>query len=296
LGDRRLDFLTAVLARLPDRVGYALADTLGVLHYAFFPRRRRAALANVRAMLPNTSAADRRRMVRGMMTSYVRMLFEFFRLPALTPERRDAAIEVVGMENVRAALELGRGVVLTSCHIGNWELGAVVVARDSHPVNAVAGVQFGRWLAGDVREAKAQLAVATISPEDGFRKIWRALSRNEIVALMVDGDVYSQGVECPFFGRKVEWPSGPGSLAKRTRSPVVAGYCERLGPGRFRVCLEPALDPDAFADAHALNAAIAAVTEAHIRPRIEQWCIFRPLWPTASDAHTANAVAERVST
>jgi len=293
VSDRRFGLLTTTLARLPATVGYAVADALGFLHWALFARRRRAALDNLAAMLPDAAPAERRRIVRAMMRSYVRMMFEFFRLPGLPADALDDGIEIVGLDHVRRALEKGRGVIVTSSHIGNWELGAVVLARHGHPVNAVAGVQFGRWLSGDVREAKAQLAVATIAPEDGFRKLWRALSRNEILALMVDGDIYSQGVECQFFGRPTAWPSGPGSLSMRTGAPVVAGYCERIAPGRFHVRLEPYLDPADFSDADALNAAIASLTEAHIRAHIEQWCIFRALWPPASAPATAVQTAAR---
>jgi lauroyl/myristoyl acyltransferase len=79
----------------------------------------------------------------------------------------------------------------------------------------------------------------------------------------------------------------------RTGAPVVAGYCERIAPGRFRVRLEPYLDPADFSDADALNAAIASLTEAHIRAHIEQWCIFRALWPTASASVAAVQTAAR---
>jgi lauroyl/myristoyl acyltransferase len=54
-----------------------------------------------------------------------------------------------------------------------------------------------------------------------------------------------------------------------------------VSPGRFRIVIEPALDPARFESAAALNAAVAAITERHIRERIDQWCIFRPLWEGA---------------
>jgi lauroyl/myristoyl acyltransferase len=293
--DRIFALLTRLLARIPSPLGYALADFLGFLHWACFPSRRRAARANVDAMLPRATVAERRRIVRAMMRSYTRMLFEFFRLPGLTDARLADGIEVLGLEHVRRALDRGHGVIVTSCHVGNWELGAIALARAGFRVNAVAGVQFGRWLAPRVRDAKAGLEVATIAPEDGFRKLWRALARNEIVALMVDGDIYSQGVACNFFGRPTSWPSGPGSLAIRTGALVVAGFCERVRRDRFRVVLEPPLLPGDFESADALNAAIAAATERHVAAHIDQWCIFRPFWPaTPTTAPDPVAQATRV--
>jgi lauroyl/myristoyl acyltransferase len=67
-------------------------------------------------------------------------------------------------------------------------------------------------------------------------------------------------------------------LAQRSGALIVCGVCERVEPGRFRIVIEPALDPARFESTAALNAAVAATTERHIRERLDQWCIFRPLW------------------
>jgi len=68
------------------------------------------------------------------------------------------------------------------------------------------------------------------------------------------------------------------AIAQRTGALIVCGYCERLAPGRFRIVMEPALDPASFPTASALNAAVASTVERHIREHLDQWCIFRPLW------------------
>jgi KDO2-lipid IV(A) lauroyltransferase len=280
---------SALLARMPLRIGYAIANGLAWPHYLFFPSRRRAVAANLNVLRSGAKPAERRREIRHVMAAYNRMLIEFFRLPRLTRDELLGCVEVRGFEHVTRALAHGRGVILTSCHIGNWELGAVVVALHGHRVHAVAGVQLGRWLTGAVRDAKSDLAVLTVAPEDSYRKLFRALAHNDVVALMVDGNIFSHGLPVPFFGREANWPAGPGVLAKRTGAPVVCGYCERLGPGRFRIILEPALEPGTFATPDDLNRAIAATTERHIAGHVEQWCIFRSFWqPSDSGAGRAD--------
>ena len=281
--------LSALTAAMPNRVGYAIANGLARAHLWFFPRRRHAALVNLATILPGSSRRERLRTALKMMASYNCMLFEFFRLPRLERDELLRNVVVDGHEHVLEALARGNGVIITSSHIGNWELGAVVLAHLGHQVHAVAGVQLGRWLAPAVRDAKSELAVHTIRPEDGYRKLWRALSRNDLLALMVDGDIFGQGVTLSFFGRNVRWPAGPGVLAKRTGAPVVSGYCQRLAGGTFRVVLEPMLDPELYDTADALNAAIAATTQRQIRENIEQWCIFRPFWDEAADETRAPA-------
>jgi lauroyl/myristoyl acyltransferase len=284
-------WLTSLVAGMPLGLGYFLADALAEVHFRLFPARRHAALANLAVILPRADRRERMRIARRMMRSYNRMMFEFFRLPHMTRSELLRAVEFQGREHLEQAVARGRGVIITSCHVGNWELAGVTVAHWGHPLHAVAGVQFGRWLNPAVRESKSELSIHTISPEDGFRSILRALEHNECVALMVDGDVYRHGVTVDFFGRETRFPAGPGVLAQRTGALILCGVCERVAPGRFRVVIEPALDPARFESAAALNAAVAATTERHIRERIDQWCIFRPLWEGAQLAEPAPAGA-----
>ncbi len=271
-------WISALIAGMPLSLGYLLARMLTEAHLRLFPSRRHAALTNLASALPRATRRERLRVVRRMMTSYNCMMFEFFRLPYLTRGELLRSVEVVGREHLERAVARGRGVILTGTHIGNWELAGVVLAHWGHTLHAVAGVQLSRWLTPAVREAKAELAIHTVAPEDGFRKLLRALEHNDLVALMVDGDVYSHGSTVELFGRETRWPSGPGVLAQRTGAPIICGYCERVAPGRFRIVLEPALDPMVIPTTAALNAAVAATSERHIREHLDQWCIFRPLW------------------
>ena len=271
-------WLTGLIAGMPLGLGYLLADLLAGFHWHCFPSRRHAVLANLAVMLPRAARRDRVRVGKSIMRAYNRMLFEFFRLPHLSREELLDSVEVEGREHLEQAVARGRGTIVTCTHLGNWELAAVVVAHWGYTLHAVAGVQLNRWLTPAVRETKSELSIHTVSPEDGFRKLIRALERNELIALMVDGDVYSHGVPVELFGRETRFPAGPGVLAQRTGALVVPGYCQRVGRGRFKIRIEPALDPAAFPTTAALTQAVASATERHIRANIDQWCIFRTLW------------------
>jgi KDO2-lipid IV(A) lauroyltransferase len=280
-------WLTALVSSVPLWLGYLVADALTEIHFRLFPARRHAALVNLAVILPNSSRRERVSIVRDMMRSYNRMLFEFFRLPHLTREELLHSVEVIGREHLEQAVARGRGVVVTSTHLGNWELAAVVLAHWGYRMHAVAGVQLSRWLTPAVRETKAELALDTVAPEDGYRQLLRALEHNDVVALMVDGDIFTHGTRVDMFGRELELPAGPGVLAQRTGALVICGYCERVAKGRFRIVMEPALDPAAFADTAALVKEVARISEGHIRGHLRQWCIFRPLWPGSPSAAAA---------
>ena len=271
-------WLTALIAGMPARLGYFLADAFTELHFRCFPARRHGAAANLAVLMPRADRRERLQVVRRMMRSYNRMMYEFFKLPHLSREDLLASIEIVGREHLEEALSRGRGCIIASSHLGNWELGAVMIAQLGYTLHAVAGVQLNRWLSGAVREAKSELAIQTVSPEDGFRKLLRALEHNDPVALVVDGDIYNHGIEVEFFGRPYSFPAGSGVLAHRTGAPIVCGYCDRVAPGRFRIVFEPMLDPAQFASAAELSQAVASTVERHIREHVDQWCIFRPMF------------------
>jgi KDO2-lipid IV(A) lauroyltransferase len=286
-------WLTALASSLPLWLGYLIADALTEAHVRLFPARRHAALVNLAVILPGATRRERLAIVRDMMRSYNRMMFEFLRLPHLGRRELLDSVEVVGREHLDLAVARRRGVVITCTHIGNWELAAVVLAHWGHTLHAVAGVQLSRWLTPAVRETRAELALNTVAPEDGFRKLLRALEHNDLVALMVDGDIFAQGQRVDLFGRELEFPSGPGVLAQRTGALVICGYCERLAPGRFRIVMEKPLDPAAFADTAALVNAVARTSERHIREHLDQWCIFRPLWEEHPEPRSEPAGAVR---
>ena len=291
---RRLyGWLTAVMASVPLSLGYLLADALTEVHYRLFPARRHAALANLAVILPRASRRERVAIARDMMRSHNRMMFEFFRLPHLGRSELLEAVDVAGREHLEQAVARRRGVIITCTHVGNWELAAVVLAQWGYVLHAVAGVQLARWLTPAVRETKSELAIHTVAPEDGFRKLLRALEHNDLVALMVDGDQFSHGTRLDLFGRETSFPAGPAVLAQRTGALILCGYCERVRPGRFRIVIEPPLDPAAFPDSTSLIAAVARTSERHIREHLGQWCIFRPLWEVLPDRAAEPAAAER---
>ncbi len=289
-------WLTGLMASLPLKLGYALAGLFTEVHYRAFPGRRHAALANLAVILPGVSRRERARITRRMMCSYNKMLFEFFRLPHLEREDLLRAVETRGRDHLERAAARGRGVIVTCTHLGNWELAAVVAAHWGYTLNAVAGVQLNRWLSNAVRETKTELAIQTVSNEDGFRKLIRALERDELVALMVDGDLFTHGHNVEFFGRETRWPSGPGVLAQRTGASVVCGFCERVADGRFRIHFEPAIDPVEYPTAEAINARVAEISSRHIREHVDQWCIFRTLWEPAASRSAEPADARRRAT
>jgi hypothetical protein len=151
-----------------------------------------------------------------------------------------------------------------------------------YKLNVVAGAQLGKWLSPQVRNMKEKYGIEVISPERGYRDLFLALNRNEIVVLLVDGNLYSGGVEVEFFGRKTLMPRGPAVLSMKTGAPIVPAHIVRRGRFKFSIdIMAPVRAPQGEKDsiAEELTEQVVSIQEKDVAEHVEQWCIFRNVWP-----------------
>jgi KDO2-lipid IV(A) lauroyltransferase len=273
--------LTAAVADvLPGRVRGAVADAFALVFFVSSPAKRSV----VRENLANTGSEAGRGAAFSVFRHHARNIIEIFASSRWSDEDIRRRVEIDGNGALDEALEAGTGVVLVTGHIGSWELGARYLAALGHRLHVVAGVQMNRLLTGAVKDAKEACGIEVVNPSTPYRRLLRALESGEIVALMVDGDIYTGGDKVPFFGKPVRAPEGPARLSRAAASPIVAGYCRRLGEDSYRIHLETivrAEEASALPEDQALRLVYGAL-ERYVAANADQWCIFRPFWRPSS--------------
>ncbi len=185
--------------------------------------------------------------------------------------------KIEGRDELDRALAGGKGVVLVSVHTGSWELGARCLQALGYRLHVVAGIQMNRLLTGAVREAKEKRGIAVIGPDDSYRKLLKALASNGIVILLVDGNIYTGGVDLPFFGKATRLPDGPARLSRASGAPVLGCCCRRMGNKEHMLHVErimSAQEIGSLPERDAL-AKIYATVERFIARNADQWCMFR---------------------
>ncbi len=96
------------------------------------PRLRRTAAKNLEiADIPDEGVID------GMYRSIARMLVTFAKLPSITRENVGEWIRYDGLENFQNAMARGRGVLVATAHLGDWELSAFAHALMTAPMHIV---------------------------------------------------------------------------------------------------------------------------------------------------------------
>jgi lauroyl/myristoyl acyltransferase len=183
-----------------------------------------------------------------------------------------------GLEVLDQMLCLGKGLILLSAHIGNWELGAMAISAKKYPLTIIAyqhpDPRVNRMFV--MRREHHGIEVSTIGLS--VRKCLRALRGNRIVGIIGDRLYSTEGLEVPFFGTKTLMPKGPAHLSKRTGAPIVP-CC--LIPHETKQeytmkFLEP-LYPENFQDDTYLKET-TGVLEKMIKKYPTQWFAFEDMW------------------
>lgn len=248
--------LVGLLRLQPLSVSLALGACLGRLIGLFArrdSRRMRAQLAVLPAP-PTVSAcwADLGR--RFAELACARRILSRFELP---PE--DAA-------RLGAALDSGRGVLVATSHLGNWELLGAALAARGYDVVAVAArpkaSPLHRWLD---RERRA-LGVRALAPGGGARAARRHLAGGGAVALFVDQHTGERGRPIDFFGRPAPTPGTYERLLATAGAVPLLVWCARY---TIRVEAVPTGDPLAW---------LTARLEQLIAADPARWVWLHPRW------------------
>src|SRR5207237_1979353 len=233
---------------------------------------------------------------RGSFGNSGKTLVDFLRFPHLDEQDiREAIPSQRGWENLDMARAGGKGVIVITGHIGNWDMAGALLGTHGLPIYAVADTFEPKKIDDLINGTREKYGIKIIKLEAGsLRQIFAALKRNEIVLLLFDKPEPEEGVAVQFFGETAWVPGGPAAIARKTGAAIVVGYCARrrndktfYGVFEKPVEYEHLLTGDKEHDIQAITQQIVSRMEAIIRRHPDQWCMFRQMWPR-TDRHDAD--------
>lgn len=289
-----------MLKHLPEPAARGLFDRLA--DYAWRRRGPRVLQleANLLRVRPGADEARLRELSRAGMRSYMRYWLESFRLPVWSRERVARDVRVDGFEQLREALESGRGAVITLPHMGNWDLAGAWVALEGYPFTTVAERLeperlFDRFVA--FRESLGMEVLAlTGGSVNVVGTLARRLREGKLVCLVGDRDLSEAGVEVSFFGEATRMPAGPAALCQRTGAalmPVSLWYEGRMLRAQIHPEVAVPAEGDRKEKTRIMTQAMAAVWEDAIREHPEDWHMLQRFWLADLPVRETVEVAER---
>ena len=198
------------------------------------PKTRRVSFDLARRVGRGESALGRLSFAFRHFYTYGAMLIE--RMALLGGGEELFEIEKHGEESIREGLEEGRGVLLLSSHLGNWEAMAQCLSCIDAPVTLVMydGVQpqVKAALESLARERSFDVLYTDGGPVSAAG-ILSALRQGRIVGMMADRTLAGRGVKLPFLGGLADFSVGPYSIAAASRAPVVQVFAMRIASYRY---------------------------------------------------------------
>lgn len=278
--------LLEVGGRLPLRLNRATGPLISATALRLLPRNRKRIRDHIRIAFPELDQSQRNVIRRGCSRHFGLMLAEVAWLWHARSEEVEGFCELVGVQHIFDALESGRGAIFATAHCGNWELLSARLPIGGVPLVTAVRQLDNRRLDRVVTALRTRFGTVTVprGPAAG-RRLARALTRNEVSALLIDQDIKDiPGVFVPFFGRPAFTPSGAATLALRMRCPVLPGFIHRRADGTHRAEIHPPIpvptDGTLEDKVEEMTATATAFIERQIRAHPEQWVWMHRRWRT----------------
>jgi phosphatidylinositol dimannoside acyltransferase len=256
------------------------------------PQLRERMLNNAGNILgPASTTAQRTSLARAVLGNFHRFLVDLSAGRRLAVDAiADRARDVQGIDHYLQARRRGRGVIVATAHIGDFETGIaalraiesnilVVFKRDELPV-------FER-----LRSAQRKRLGVIEAPIDDGLKTWlmlrEALSANATVLMQADRAMPGQGgVRVKFLHSQLLAPVGPAKLALVTGAPIVPVFSLRTASDRVRISVEPMIVPGDEPPVPSIENAtiqLASVIERYVAQYPEQWLTLHNPWVEQTD-------------
>ena len=277
----RIGYFLAMV--FPKKALYAAACFLADIYWVFVPKDRSGVESNLRAILgPGISDKDLKRTASRVCRNFAKYLVDFFSASKIDGDYVKKFVMIKGRHNLDAALAKGRGVIVLSAHLGNWELGGSILPQIGYPLSAVVLTHKNKKMNEFFTRQRLAGKMRPIEVGLSLKACYKVLRGNGLLALLGDLDFTGNGIPLDFFGNKRFIPKGPAVLSYRIGSAVVPVFLVREEGDTFRLILEKPIYPDCNMDEETavvdLTKKYISLIEFYIRRYPDQWCIFRNMW------------------
>jgi KDO2-lipid IV(A) lauroyltransferase len=275
-----------ILGLLPRGLARAVGIGIAYLVYAVHRRLRKVGLRNLEMAMPQTTAPERKQIVRGVFRTLGRQLADFCQFPRYDKDNIHTLAVHEGFEAFEAARARGKGVLFLTAHLGGWEIGSFMHSLHGNPMAVVVRPLDNRYLDRLVTGYRTMHGNTTFEKNEFARGLLSAMKAGETVGVLMDQNMTPpQGVFVDFFGIPACTASGIARVALRTDAAVVPAFTI-WDPvlRKYRVHFEPAIPlirtNDNESDVIANTGRFTKVIEEFVRKYPDQWLWVHKRWKT----------------
>jgi KDO2-lipid IV(A) lauroyltransferase len=196
-----------------------------------------------------------------------------------------------GWQHFDAARASGKGVLLVTIHLGNWELGSVLLRRMGLSPLVLTAPEPTAELTQLRLAARERLGIETLVVGENpfqFVEVIKRLQDGGVVAILVDRPPIEAAVPSPFLGGTTGANIATAELARATGCIILPVYVVRHGSNYLTHVLKPVEyergNLGSRETRRDLASRVLQVFEPAVLEHPEQWYHFVPIWTQTSDS------------
>ncbi len=273
---------------LPIGACYVIADLGARLYYIFAGKDRAALKANLKVVLGDeVDDATLNRHVWEVFRNFAKYLADFFKFPRLDKDYITRLVKCDKLNFLDECISEGKGAVIVSAHLGNWELGGAVVSALKYPLQAIVLEHNNEQITEFFERQRAINEMSTIKigthpSMEQMKKCLNVLKQNELLVVVGDKDYTNNGLYVDFFEKKALMPKGPAIFSLRTGAPIIVIVLTREKNDKFTLHIERPIKykptGEFEKDVRTLMGKYIEQMEKYIRDYPGQWYAFRKIW------------------
>ncbi|MDD5140142.1 MAG: MMPL family transporter [Verrucomicrobiales bacterium] len=269
---------------IPVAVFEMFARLLAAIYWRLAAHRREIVIQNLLPVL-NGDRREAVRVGRELITEFFLKITDLWRYESGVAFESWLG-EWNGWEHFTAAHARGKGVLLVTPHLGNWEFGGAFLVEHGYPLLVLTQPEPDKKLTELRQVSRTRRGVETlVVGEDAFAfmEIIKRLQAGATVALLVDRPPAPTAVNVNLFGHPFPASIAAAELARASGCAIVPVYIVRQGNGHLAHILpEISYDRAAIGNRAAriqLTQEILRAFEPAIRQHLAHWFHFVPVWP-----------------
>jgi KDO2-lipid IV(A) lauroyltransferase len=246
--------------------------------------RRAEALAALRRSLPELAPAATLAALDGMYRNLTLNVLEILRMYGGATEELEALMTIEGEDIVKAALARGRGAMILTGHVGNFDMLAMFAAHRHYPLTIISKKLKNAAVNNIWSSLRERFGVNILFAHNSARGCLKALRANSLVGFLVDQNrPREQGVFVQFFGQPACTTPGLAILASQAQAPVIPIFISRRPDGTHHLQIQPLLEPPPDREPATIlsyTQLYTTITERAIRQHPDQWTWIHRRWKT----------------
>lgn len=210
-----------ILRNLPLKVSFLIIDIIANIAFFVFRIRKKVVIENLKIAFGKTkNLKEIYKLAYQVYVNFGRTVVEIILLNKYSFTKLKKIVKIHNKEILDRILSKGKGIVIVSGHLGNWELTGISLLAFGYPVNFVVGEQKNKFVDNLLNSWRKNNGVSLIPRDKAMREVLKKLRNNELVAILSDQSAIN-GVSVNFFGKLASTPAGAARFALKADAGLV---------------------------------------------------------------------------